>query len=109
VLGGSPGLPSDSLARLPGEPEFTHVDFIRHAVPTGTTAVVVTAGGGGWGDPLARDPEKVAADVVEDYVSIDAAREQYGVVFRAGTFDVDVEATARQRADIARRRGTTGA
>ena len=109
VLGGSPGRPSDSLARLPGESEFRHVDFIRHAVPKGTTAIVVTAGGGGWGDPLARDPERVAADVAEDYVSIEAARDQYGVVFRSGTFDVDHEATARRRAEIASRRGTPGA
>jgi N-methylhydantoinase B len=106
VLGGSAGLPSDSPARLPGEQDCSHVDFIRHAVPKGTTAVVVTAGGGGWGDPLARDPKKVAADVVEDYVSIDAARDHSGVVFRPGTFDVDLEATARRRADIVRRRGT---
>src|SRR4029077_5355532 len=49
VLGGSPARPSDSVARLPGEAEFHHVDFVRHAVPKGTTAVVVTAGGGGWG------------------------------------------------------------
>ena len=108
VLGGSPGLPSDSLARMPGEAELHHVDFIRHAVPKGTTAVVVTAGGGGWGDPLERDPQRVAADVLEDYVSIDAARDQYGVVFRPGTFDVDPDATARLRADLADRRRKAG-
>jgi len=51
----------------------------------------------------------VAADVAEDYVSIEAARDQYGVVFRSGTFDVDHEATARRRAEIASRRGTPGA
>jgi N-methylhydantoinase B len=108
VLGGSPGLPSDSLARLPGESSFQHVDFIRHAVPSGTTTVVVTAGGGGWGDPLERDPALVARDVVEDYVSIDAARDQYGVVFQQETIDVDRDATARRRAGIARGRDKTG-
>jgi N-methylhydantoinase B len=105
VLGGSPGVPSDSLARLPGETDFHHVDFVRHEVPSGTTTIVATAGGGGWGDPLERDPQKVAADVVDDYVSIDAARDQYGVVFRPGTFDVDHEATTSRRAEIAGRRG----
>ena len=37
-------------------------------------------GGGGYGDPFARDPEAVLWDVIEGYVSIDAARRDYGVV-----------------------------
>ncbi len=39
-----------------------------------------TPGGGGYGDPFERDPERVFDDVVNGYVSIEAAREQYGVV-----------------------------
>jgi N-methylhydantoinase B len=105
VNGGAPGSPSDSLARLPGEPSLAHVEFVRHRVPAGTTAVVVTAGGGGWGDPLARDPERVRADAIEEYISAEAARDLYGVVFTPGTFDVDVDATARHRADLVARRG----
>lgn len=41
---------------------------------------VVTAGGGGWGDPFERDADLVAWDVRKGYVSIDAARVDYGVV-----------------------------
>ena len=103
---GRPDCPSDSLARLPGESTFVHVDFVRQQVPAGTTAVVVTAGGGGWGDPFERDPARVAADVREGYVSIHSARDDYGVVFRPDTLDVDVAATAMRRADLARRRGS---
>jgi N-methylhydantoinase B len=104
VHGGSPGMPSDSLLRLPTETAFTQVDLVRHEVPAGATAVIVTAGGGGWGDPLERDLARVADDVREGYVSVDAARDQYGVVFTRGTLDVDVQATAARRADLARRR-----
>ena len=39
-----------------------------------------TAGGGGWGDPLERDPAAVADDVLNEKVSAEAARELYGVV-----------------------------
>lgn len=39
-------------------------------------------GGGGYGDPLTRDPERVLADVVNGYVSIEAAAREYGVVIR---------------------------
>ncbi len=104
VNGGAPGAPSDSLARLPGESSFSHVEFVRQRVPAGTTAVVVTAGGGGWGDPLDRDPQRVRFDVVAEYVSIEAARDTYGVVFRPGTLDVDVDATASRRAELRRAR-----
>jgi N-methylhydantoinase B len=100
VNGGGAGAPSDSLARLPDQPSFEHVDFVRHRVPAGTTAIVVTAGGGGWGDPLERDPERVRADVIDEYVSIEAARDQYGVVFCSGTVEVDASATARRRAEL---------
>jgi N-methylhydantoinase B len=109
VNGGRPGLPSDSLSRLPGQAAFSHVDLVRHRVPAGTTAIVVTAGGGGWGDPLARDPERVRADVIDGYVSVDAARDQYGVVFWPGTFAVDIESTARRRAEVRASREETRA
>jgi len=39
-----------------------------------------TCGGGGWGDPLERDPERVKNDVRDEYVSIDGALRDYGVV-----------------------------
>jgi N-methylhydantoinase B len=55
------------------------------------------AGGGGWGDPLKRDPEAVARDVQNDKVSPEAARELYGVVLDAETFTVDQAATQALR------------
>jgi len=91
--GGEPGKPSDSLARLPGKSSFEHVDLIRHEVPAGTEAIIATAGGGGWGDPFSRDPKKVRWDVLEGYVSLEAAKDSYGVVFHPGTLDVDLAAT----------------
>jgi N-methylhydantoinase B len=100
VLGGRPGLPSNSLMRMPDETAFKPIDLVRQEVPPGTTAVIVTAGGGGWGDPLERDPARVAADVLEGYVSVEAARDQYGVVFKPNTLDVDPPATTNLRAEL---------
>jgi N-methylhydantoinase B len=82
------------------------VDLIRQQVPAGTTAIVVTAGGGGWGDPLERMIDLVRGDVIAGLVSIEAARDRYGVVFAPGTFDVDVNATTALRAELSRHRGT---
>ncbi|MGE3482839.1 MAG: hydantoinase B/oxoprolinase family protein [Gammaproteobacteria bacterium] len=59
-------------------------------------------GGGGYGDPLTRDPEHVRLDVLERYVTRDHARDVYGVVFTGRAEDeslaVDAAATARERA-----------
>ena len=44
----------------------------------GDKVVITTPGGGGWGDPKKRDPDEVAADVVEGYVTAKRAREIYG-------------------------------
>jgi N-methylhydantoinase B len=53
-------------------------------IPAGTLVRVETTGGGGWGDPLEREPSLVALDVVQGKVSAKAAREDYGVVLVAG-------------------------
>ncbi|MGB9436511.1 MAG: hydantoinase B/oxoprolinase family protein [Desulfobacterales bacterium] len=56
-----------------------------------------SAGGGGYGDPLQRDPQAVAADVVNGYVSLEKAREDYGIVIDPLTLEVDIEETDRIR------------
>jgi len=63
-------------------------------------------GGGGYGDPLERDPDDVLADVEEGYITPDRARNVYGVVVEEGEsgYYTDEAATERIRAD----RGATG-
>ena len=63
----------------------------------------VTAGGGGWGNPFERQPERVLRDVRDGYVTIDGAARDYGVVVTGDPeqdpegIGVDVEATERLR------------
>ena len=67
---------------------------------------VTWQGGGGFGDPLDREPSAVEADVARSLVSLEAAREIYGVVISAGR--LDEVATRGARAEIrARRLGST--
>jgi N-methylhydantoinase B/oxoprolinase/acetone carboxylase alpha subunit len=55
------------------------------------------AGGGGFGDPLERDPLAVVRDVLDDKVSLAAARDYYGVVVdRAGELDPDATEELRR-------------
>jgi len=67
------------------------------AVAEGDIVSFQTGGGGGWGDPFDRELERVRDDVGNGYVSLERAREDYGVVLRED-LSVDVEATARERA-----------
>src|SRR5919109_2643150 len=56
-----------------------------------------TPGGGGYGDPLERDPEAVRQDVCDRRVTVLMARQQYGVVLQEPGLSVDQEATQRLR------------
>ena len=60
----------------------------------------IGGGGGGWGDPLDRDPARVREDVLDEFVGVDEAAAVYGVVVRTGDGDVavDEEATRSLRA-----------
>ncbi|MPZ69537.1 MAG: hydantoinase B/oxoprolinase family protein [Actinobacteria bacterium] len=73
------------------------------AVNAGEIIRIETTGGGGWGDPLERDPELVALDVLQEKVSAGAASEQYGVVLTSG--DIDHPATEKLRAEMRQARG----
>jgi len=68
------------------------------------TVISRCAGGGGWGDPLKRDVKKVGNDVLDELVSVDRARDVYGVVFLPGTFEVDHEATGKLREKMGSRK-----
>jgi N-methylhydantoinase B len=67
-------------------------------VPPGTVVTAELPGGGGYGPPNARDPERVLADVRDGYVSIEQAREAYGVAVDPVTWTVLAEETERLRA-----------
>ena len=64
----------------------------------GETCFTRSPGGGGWGDPLARDPVGVRADVVDGLVSAERARDVYGVVIDPATQELGLEATEESRA-----------
>jgi N-methylhydantoinase B len=100
LLGGQPGAVGRTVINPgPGEQpvhgkeslEFAYDDVISFQQP----------GAGGYGDPLERDISRVLDDVLDDYVSVEAAREIYGVVIAGSAADltVDEAATARLRAD----------
>jgi N-methylhydantoinase B len=68
-----------------------------HPFGTGDKITAVRACGGGYGDPLLRDPADVLDDVLDDYISIAKARADYGVVI-TDALAIDSAATERERA-----------
>jgi N-methylhydantoinase B len=103
VKGGLAGRPFQ-VTIDPGGPREREVDALADAEPVeaGEVIRIRTTGGGGWGDPLARDPELVVRDVVWRKVSADAALASYGVVLtgsvEADDLGYDADATAAARA-----------
>jgi N-methylhydantoinase B len=73
----------------------------QQRIPGGGRVVLRLPGGGGHGDPFEREPAQVTRDVEDGLVSVERARDVYGVVLkegeRPGTYTVDAEATARHR------------
>lgn len=106
IEGGLPSRPHGLWLEQDGVTRFLGSVFSDVPVKFGVRFWRGTAGGGGFGDPLKRDPEKVRRDVEDDYVSIERARKDYGVVVRLvdadlAEYEIDFDATARERAAIA--------
>ncbi len=108
ILGGKPGMRSTKI--------LVHTDGTRTVLPSkcdqikvepGDQLIFQTAGGGGWGDPLERDSEKVRVDVVRELVSVRKAASDYGVVCDPETSEVDEGATRTLRQRMKESRGET--
>lgn len=115
IAGGTNGGPNQ-LLKGPGTPEERNLGMFCVAEPLkpGDTILFMSNGGGGCGDPLDRPPEAVLEDVIDDYISLEKARDVYGVVIRPIDpeilqFEIDRKATEALRAELRRRprrRGT---
>jgi N-methylhydantoinase B len=88
-LFGGGGAVGPDIVVNPGRDDERH--FLKanaHPVAAGSIVRMETGGGGGFGDPRERDPARVAADVRDGYVTVEAARRDYGVVVDPETFEV---------------------
>jgi N-methylhydantoinase B/oxoprolinase/acetone carboxylase alpha subunit len=85
-----------------------HLGMQFEIVKQGELYMISQGAGGGYGDPLERDPEAVMADLREDLISDWTAREIYRVVYEERTRSVAIEETARMRAQERERRTQRG-
>jgi N-methylhydantoinase B len=97
VFGARPAQPSQATLNPGGSAERALTSKVAGLrLKRGDLLSVEFAGGGGWGDPFERDVARVRDDVARGYVSLAAAREDYGVVLDPA-LAVDADATARLR------------
>jgi N-methylhydantoinase B len=101
LFGGAPGAVGRTVLNPGAHEELVHGKASREFA-YGDVISFQQPGAGGYGDPFSRDPARVLEDVLDDYVSIEAARDQYGVVItgEGAKLGVDETATERLRARV---------
>jgi len=112
LFGGKPGGKSSYLIRRKGEKEWkTPLDYGANSpskfsgirLNTGDIVCLVGAAGGGWGDPLEREPQAVLKDVEEEFIDAEAARRDYGVI-ESQPSKIDRDTTRSMREKVRRER-----
>jgi N-methylhydantoinase B len=112
IAGGEKGEPNKLTLRATSDDPFV-VQHTADWVPmaAGDRIIYDYGGGGGWGDPLLRAPETVLDDVLDEYVSVEGARRDYGVALTGSleelTLEIDHSATEARRAEMRAGRLTT--
>jgi len=100
IAGGRPGAPNRLQLKVGGaEEEAGKTARLVHHEAREAIAYHY-GGGGGWGDPLARDPAKVLDDVLDEYISVRSARDDYGVVLTGSLEALDLTVATQATAEL---------
>lgn len=97
LFGGDEGAPARYVINPDTDDEEVVASKSTTRLDPGEVGSIQTPGGGGYGDPLERDPELVLTDVINGKVTSERAEEDYGVVVDVEAREVDREATAALR------------
>ncbi|MGC8753372.1 MAG: hydantoinase B/oxoprolinase family protein, partial [Fervidicoccaceae archaeon] len=105
VNGGMPGTPNYAIISKKDGTEMKVRRIANYEMLRGDVVSIRSGGGGGWGDPLERDPRLVAWDVKNEYITLQQAKEIYGVVIRPDTLEVEWNETHALREELRKKRG----
>lgn len=99
LFGGLSAMGNEVALRRAGHDEVTYSTgkVFSQMLKTGDTWTLRSGGGGGFGNPTERDIARVESDVFNGYVSLESARQHYGVVIDKATCKADRDATAQLR------------
>lgn len=106
--GGKDGAGNAMALRIDGtwKYDLPNAKLYNHRIKKGDAFMILSGGGGGFGEPRMREIDRVVNDVIEGYVSPEAAASEYGVVVDPDTGAVDEAATAELRDDVVKSSGT---
>ena len=96
LQGGKPGNPSWNILKSQGQETILPTMGARRITKDDVVSHII-AGGGGWGDPLERDPTLVQQDVWNEKLSVNYVRREYGVIIDPDSLQIDYEATSKLR------------
>jgi len=105
VRGGKPGTRTWSIVNPDTENRILPSKFLIW-LKKNDVYRLIQAGAGGYGSPMERNPEAVLNDVLEEKLTIEYARKEYGVVIDPQTLTLDVAATDKLRTQMKKRGGT---
>jgi len=97
VNGGKPGASNFNIVRSCMKEEFKVLKTTGIDLNKGDKVIRHGGGGAGYGDPLQRELEAVHWDVVNEYISIENAKKDYGVIIDPQKFEIDIKATNKLR------------
>jgi N-methylhydantoinase B len=97
IFGGKSGRPSVTKVFRVGGSQETWRKVSNLPLKAGDITSFQTGGGGGYGSPFERDVALVLQDVINGYVSLRSAREDYGVVIDEANMKVDLDGTQKLR------------
>ena len=98
IFGGADGLPAQVVKNPGSAQEVLPSKSTGRRLKAGDVIRIVGPNAGGYGEPRARDPQRVATDVADGLISAEHARDVYGVAIDARTGAIDEPATRRLRA-----------
>jgi N-methylhydantoinase B len=103
LAGGEPAAASEnSLLEAGGAPRTTLPSKVTMTIRQGDLVRHVQPGGGGHGDPLARDLDLIARDLADDKISRDYAEGRHGAIVDPATLAIDRAASEQRRAELRR-------
>jgi N-methylhydantoinase B len=95
--GGKDGLRNYALIRSREKGNFEVLKTSGIQLAAGDEVTITAGGGGGYGNPLERTLEEVRMDVINGYISLENAKQDYGVIIDPGTLEIDPLLTRKLR------------